>query len=72
MRQLTNFGLFLFFAFSLVIFFGYATVLYEKIRHPNFKNLNSREFLILGAIIIVTGVADYFIIRRFIRGLKQK
>jgi hypothetical protein len=72
MRQLINFGLFLFFASSLVIFFGYATALYEKIIRPNFKNLNSKEFLILGIIVFALATADFFIIRKFIREIRQK
>lgn len=65
MKGMINFGLFIFFAFSIVVTFAYSIALYEKIKRPTFKNLPMHEFVILGFVVIGLLTIDYFIIKRF-------
>lgn len=67
MKGIINFGLFIFFAFSLLVTFGYFVALYEKIKQPNIRNLRSEDFLLLGMIVIAFLIADFFIIKRLIK-----
>lgn len=67
MKGIINFGLFIFFAFSLLVTFGYFVALYEKIKQPNIKNLRSEDSLLLGMIVIAFLIADFFIIKRLIK-----
>jgi hypothetical protein len=67
MKGIINFGLFIFFTFSLLVTFAYSLALYEKIKRPTFKNLPTSEFVIIGLFVFGLLVADYFIIKRLIK-----
>ena len=67
MKGIINFGLFIFFAFSLLVTFAYSLALYEKIKRPTFKNLLTNEFVVIGLFVSGLLAADYFIIKRIIK-----
>lgn len=67
MRGIINFGLFIFVIFSFLVTFAYTIALYEKIKRPTFKNLPTNDFIIIGFLVLMLWVTDYFIIRRLLR-----
>lgn len=38
---------------TIVLFFAYSIALTEKIKHPNFKNLQTEEFIFIGIILLL-------------------
>jgi hypothetical protein len=67
MKSLINLGLLLFLGFSFFVVFAYCVVLYEKITRPTFKNLSTGDFRTLGLVVLAILIADYFIIKRFLK-----
>jgi len=67
MKALINLGLMVFLGCSFLIISVYSVGLYEKITKPNFKNLPTSDFHILGLIVFAIIIADYFIIKRFFK-----
>jgi hypothetical protein len=65
MKAIINFGLFLFFAFTVLLTFAYSIGLYEKIVRPQFKNLSNSYFFVIGMIVLGIWVINYFIFKRF-------
>jgi hypothetical protein len=53
--------------FSFVVIFVFAGSLYEKISRPTFKNLSTEDFRTLALVVFGIVIADYFIIKRFLR-----
>jgi MFS superfamily sulfate permease-like transporter len=53
-------GLVAFLIFSGLIILAYFSALYEKIIRPNFKNLNNKEFMWAGIIVLVLIIIDFF------------
>jgi multisubunit Na+/H+ antiporter MnhB subunit len=71
-KILINIGLYLFLIFSLSIIFFYFCFLYDKISRPEFKNMNSQEFIWTSIFVGCLIMADIFILRRFIKRIKRK
>jgi hypothetical protein len=71
-RFITNLGLFVFLIISVGLIIFYFDLLYEKIKKPTFKNLDTEGFLIFGVLIGLFVVADFFIIKRFVKGFKRE
>ena len=67
MKAIINFGLFLFFAFTVLLTFVYSVGLCEKIVRPQFKNLSGSYFFVVGMIVLGMWVINYFIFKRFKR-----
>lgn len=67
MKAIINFGLFLFFAFTVLLTFVYSVGLYEKVLRPQFKNLSAPYFFVIGIIVLGMWVINYFIFMRFKR-----
>ncbi len=57
-------------ASSLAIF-GYFIALSEKIRRPSFKNLSTGEFVVMGFVVLGSGMCSYFIMRKVIRRMRS-
>ena len=53
MKFLKLIGNFLFLFFTIVLTIAFSISLKEKKEHPNFKNLDSKEFIIFGIILLV-------------------
>ena len=70
-KFLANVGLFLFFTFSTFFIIIYFWFLYDKISRPTFKNMDTNDFILFGVVVVALMTADFFILRRFIRGLKK-
>ena len=70
-KFIVNVGLFLFFTFTTFFTIIYFWFLYDKIKRPTFKNMDAHDFILFGAIVIAFMTVDFFILRRFIRGLKK-
>jgi hypothetical protein len=70
-RILINIGLFIFFVFSILIVAIYFGLLYDKITRPDFKNMDTEGFMWFALLVIPLMIADFFILRRFVRTLKQ-
>lgn len=70
-RGLINFGLVIFLVLSLLIALAYFAALYDKISDPQFKNLRTGEFIFLGAVVSALLIADYFIVKRFIKLIRK-
>jgi hypothetical protein len=64
-------GLVAFLFFSGMLISAYVSAIHEKIIRPNFKNLNDREFVWGGVIVLVLLIFDFLIIRRFIKSLTK-
>lgn len=64
-------GLVVFLIFSGLIILAYFSAVYEKIVRPNFKNLNNKEFVWAGIIVLALITVDFLIIRRFIKSLSK-
>lgn len=71
MRALGKLGLLLFLMFSGLIVFIYVVVLYDKIAHPGFKNLNNREFEWVSLIVFALVLIDIIILWRFTKGTRK-
>jgi cytosine/uracil/thiamine/allantoin permease len=67
MKSLINLGLLLFLGFSFVAILLFSGALYEKISRPTFKNLSTEYFRTLGPVVLGILIADYFIIKRFLK-----
>ena len=63
---LINIGLAGFLLFTGLLLVAYIGLLFEKLVHPNFKNMNNKEALYLGLSAILFLILDFFIVRRFI------
>lgn len=72
MSALGRIGLFLFIAFQLPIVIFYFVFLIDKIRRPNFKNLNWSDFAWIGVVIAVLILVDVLIIKRIARGASNR
>ncbi len=70
-RLVVNVGLAIFLLWSGLLVIFYFGMLFEKIVHPNFKNMNGKEAFQLGLLAILFLVLDILIIRRFVR-LRKK
>ena len=70
-KLVVNVGLFLFFTFTALFTVIYFWFLYEKIKRPTFKNMDTNDFILFGVIVVAMMTVDFFILRRFIRGLKK-
>ena len=66
-----NVGLFLFFTFSMFFIVIYFWFLWDKISRPTFKNLDTNDFILFGVLVVGLLTSDFFILRRFMRGLKK-
>jgi len=44
----------------------------DKIARPGYKNLSYSDYAWLGLVMLAFVVADFFILRRFIRSWKRK
>jgi hypothetical protein len=62
----------LFFGISVIIIIGYFVLLFNKITHPSFQNLETDDFIWLGIVIVGLIATDILIIRRFRRRSKKK
>lgn len=71
-KFLINVGLFLFFTFSALLIIIYFGLLYDKITRPTFKNMDTEGFLWFGLLMGLFIIADIFILKRFIRSLRNK
>jgi hypothetical protein len=72
MNAIGRIGLFLFIAFQLPIVIFYFVFLIDKIRRPNFKNLNWSDFAWIGVVIAVLILVDVLIIKRIARGASNR
>lgn len=54
----------LFWSFITLLYF---IALYDKITKPAFKNLNAREYMILGSIILLIWIPIYFAYKKIIK-----
>jgi hypothetical protein len=71
-RFIVNLGLFVFFIISVGLIVLFVGLLYEKINRPNFKNLDAGGFLLFGVLIGLFVVADFFVIKKFVKGFKRE
>lgn len=71
-RGFARFGLFLFFAFTALLIPLYIWALSDKIANPGYKNLSYSDYAWLGLVMLAFAVADFFILRRFMRGSTKK
>lgn len=71
-RFLINMGLFLFLTVSMVMMYIYIGLLAEKVSKPNFKNLDWNSFIVFGILVGLFAVADFFILKRLVKGIKRE
>jgi hypothetical protein len=71
-KVLSNIGLFFFFVITVLVGIVYVDLLWDKITRPSFKNLDAEWFVWLGFLMAMFIIADYFILRRFYKGLIKK
>ncbi len=71
-KVLTNIGLFVFFVITALVVIVYLGLLFDKITRPSFKNLDTESFVWFGFLVVMFITADYFILRRFYKGLVKR
>ena len=71
MKYLVNFILAVFVLFSVLLTIYYLFLISEKIRWPQFKNLNEEQFVWYGIFILTLLTIDFFIVRRWKRMAKN-
>lgn len=72
LRGLAKLGLVIFFCFTGLLITLYIGLLSDKIAHPGYKNLSYSVYTWVGLVMLTFAVADFFILRRFVRGLKRR
>ncbi|AYB30453.1 hypothetical protein D4L85_07605 [Chryseolinea soli] len=72
LRGLARFGLVIFLCFTGLLITLYIGLLSDKIAHPGYKNLSYSGYAWVGLVMLTFAVADFFILRRFIRSLKKR
>jgi hypothetical protein len=65
LRKLANAGLIIFLMVSGLFILLYVVAFFDKVLHPQYKNLSMRDYGWLGLIAIALLIVDYFIIKRF-------
>jgi hypothetical protein len=71
-RGVARLGLVIFLCFTALLIPLYIWALSDKIAHPGYKNLPYSDYTWLGLVMLAFAVADFFIVRRFIRSWKRK
>lgn len=72
LRGLAKLGLVIFLCFTGFLIALYIWALSDKIAHPGFKNLSYEGYTWVGLVMLTFAVADFFILRRFVRSLKKR
>lgn len=71
-RGLVRLGLVIFLCITTLLIPLYMGALSDKIARPGYKNLSYSDYAWLGLVMLAFVVADFFILRRFIRSWKRK
>ncbi len=66
MKTIVNFGLTIFLCLTILIAFAYFFALYDKISRPNFKNLSYEDYGMIGVLIVIFLICDFFILKRLL------
>lgn len=69
--KLKDIAFYTFFFFSVLIILGYLFLLYKEMTSSTFGHLAPDDFVWLGVVIIGFILADFLIVRRFIRKAKK-
>jgi len=72
LRGLARLGLVFFLCFTALLITLYIWALSDKIARPGYKNLPYSDYAWLGLVMLAFAVADFFILRRFVRSVKKR
>ncbi|HEY5750547.1 MAG TPA: hypothetical protein VIU12_31010 [Chryseolinea sp.] len=72
LRGLARLGLVIFLGFTALLIFFYVEALSDKIAHPGYKNLPYSDYTWLGLVMLAFAIADFFILRSFIRSWRRR